>query len=163
MYPDSFHQNATFLPSPAPEALTALHEYQCGLDMSKHRSLKLCALSIQALGQICLTPTKVYSWFKSCRITSNRSSPYLTFLLLFSLSQSYSVWLVSIVENIAETTLGIATLYSGYSADYETVNLVILNQLLARQGPAEVTTHLAFVTKWCWKSPNTPEGILSEH
>lgn len=99
MYPDSFYQDSTLSPSPSPEALTALYEYFRGLGMAKHRILKLCALSIQALAQIYLTSTKVYSLFESCRITSNQSGPYLTFLLLFSFGQTYSVGLVSLVEN----------------------------------------------------------------
>lgn len=104
---------------PSPEVLTALHEYFCALGMAKHRILKLCALSIQALGQIHVTSTKVYSLFESCRITSNQSSPYLTFLVLFSFGQTCSVGLVSLVENKAGTTHGISPLYSGYLANYQ--------------------------------------------
>lgn len=58
-----------------------------------------------------------------------------------------------------QTTHCITPLYSGYSADYQ---MWLLHQLLARHSPAEVTNHLALVTKRCWKSPCRPEGIFSE-
>lgn len=78
MYPDSFHQNSTLSPPPAPEALTALHEYLCGLGMSKHRSLKLCALSIQALGQIRLTSTKVILYLSPAELPQTKAALILS-------------------------------------------------------------------------------------